>query len=281
MTFRFVLLIAVVLAMPATGLCAGLAPGPEQTFPDLLADEPEEGTYGPDLLQEGPFISDPMRIMGDPLFEDDYTLSPPQLVVSDPLEPLNRAFFEFNDRLYFWVLKPVKTAYTEVVPLDFRQCFGNFFTNLTAPIHLMNNLLQGEFGDAGVVIERFLINSTIGIFGLTDPAADAFGIRKRDADLGQTLGKWGVDGGIYIFWPGIGPSNLRDSVGLFCDFSIHPVYYLSENLLFEFGYMTVERINALSVGPEVYDELKRMSLDPYVAMRQAYFEYRQKIINEQ
>ncbi len=277
---RFSLLILVFLGLTVPAIGAELSPGPEQTFPDLLEDEAAGNGLGPDLLRGDPYISDPQRILGDPLFEDDFSLGPPDLVVHDPLESMNRAFFQVNDRLYYWVLKPVKTVYAEILPTDIRQCLGNFFINLTAPVHLVNNLLQGEVEDAGIVLGRFLINSTLGIFGLVDPAADGFGIRQRHADFGQTLGKWGLSEGVYLYWPGLGPSNLRDSVGLFTDFYFHPVFYLSGNLVFDFGYITTERVNSLSINPDVYEELKRISLDPYVAARQAYYEYRRKLISE-
>ncbi|BDD86713.1 hypothetical protein DPPLL_10780 [Desulfofustis limnaeus] len=266
-------------AEPVRG--AEFAPGPEQTFPDLLSDEPEEGVGGPDLLRDEPFIIDPSRIMGDPLFEDDYTLSPPPLLVRDPLEPFNRFVFEVNDRLYFWVFKPVKNVYADLLPEDIRQCLGNFFANLTAPIHFVNNVLQGEMEDAGIVLGRFFINTTIGVFGLGDPAGDEFGIKERDADFGQTLGKWGVGEGIYICWPGLGPSTARDSVGFLGDFYLHPVFYYSAgDTVFNVSYVSLERVNILSTSPDVYEELKRISLDPYVAARQAYYEYRRKVINE-
>lgn len=277
---RFSLLMLAFIGLTVPAYSAELSPGPEQTFPDLLEDETADDGLGPDLLSDEPYIIDPKRILGDPVFEDDYSLGPPELIVHDPLESMNRAFFQFNDRLYYWVLKPVKTVYAEILPADIRKCLGNFFTNLTAPIHLVNNLLQGEVEDAGIVLGRFLINSTIGIFGFIDPAADDFGIRQRHADFGQTLGKWGVDEGVYLCWPGLGPSNIRDSVGLFTDFYFHPVFYFSDNLVFDFSYVSAERVNTLSIGPDVYEELQRISLDPYVAARQAYYEYRRKLISE-
>ncbi len=277
---RLSLCIFVLLGLAVSVQGAELSPGPEQTFPDLLDDDTSVDGSGPDLLRGDPYIIDPKRILGDPLFEDDYSLGPPSLVVYDPLESVNRVFFEFNDRLYFWVLKPVKSVYSEILPDDIRQCLGNFFTNLTAPIHFVNNILQGEIEDAGIVLGRFLINSTIGIFGFVDPAGDEFGIRQRHADFGQTMGKWGVDEGVYLCWPGLGPSTIRDSVGLFTDVYFHPVFYFSDSRVFDLSYVSTERVNALSNSPDVYEELKRISLDPYVAARQAYYEYRRRLISE-
>lgn len=129
-------------------------------------------------------------LLNDDFFNDDPAAHESRYY--DPLEPMNRVFFEFNDKLYFWVLKPVNTVYTAILPLDVRFCIGNFFTNLAAPIRLLNNLLQGKFSDAGIVLSRFLINSTLGVAGLGDPALVDFGLEPKPEDFGQTLGIWGL-----------------------------------------------------------------------------------------
>ncbi len=194
--------------------------------------------------------------------------------VSDPLEPWNRLVFQFNDRLYFWVLKPVKRGYSTVVPGDIRGCIGNFFTNLAAPVRLANNLLQGRFHDAGTVLTRFVINSTLGIVGFGDVAKREFDIQPKAADFGQTLGVYGVGDGIYIVWPALGPSNLRDSVGYLGDWLAHPYYWTGQDTDVQFAARSMEYINKLSISPDTYEEMKRISLDPYVATRQAYSDYR-------
>jgi len=274
----FLIFIVLLVAVPASS--DELSPGPEQTFPDLLSNESEDGPYGPDLLKGGPYIADPVRVMGDPIFEDDFSLNRAPLIVYDPLEPLNRVFFVFNDKLYFWVLKPVKNVYSAALPNDIRHCIANFLSNLGSPIRLINNLLQGEFEDAGIVLSRFVINSTLGVFGFGDAATVDFDINPSDADFGQTLGKWGVGEGIYICWPFLGPSNVRDSIGFIGDVYMHPVAYITTEPIQDLSYLAVDRINTLSISPDVYDELKRIAVDPYIAARQAFFEYRRKIINE-
>jgi len=248
------------------------------TFPNLLAEEQSDVGNVPDLLDVEPWVQEPVLVLGDPIFEDDFSFNKPAFVVNDPLEPMNRLFFQFNDKLYFWVMKPVSKGYAAVIPTDIRLCFGNFFTNLAAPIRFVNNLLQGQIGDAGVVLSRFMINSTLGILGLGDPAFRDFDFEPREADFGQTLGKWGAGPGIYFCWPGLGPSTLRDTFGFVGDAYLHPVPYITQDWVKDIGYMAVDRINTLSVSPYVYDELIRMSLDPYVASRQAYYEYRRSII---
>jgi phospholipid-binding lipoprotein MlaA len=273
--FFSVLLLALVAVTERTSA----ADPAEELAPNLLAEEPSGG-FGPDLLEDDPFFNDSTEVMRDPIFEDDFYFSEPLVEINDPLEPLNRAFFVFNDRLYFWVLKPVTNVYSAVLPWDIRLIIGNFFANLASPISFVNNILQGEIDDAGVVLGRFLINTTLGIGGLGDPAAVDFDLQPRDADLGQTFGKWGIGEGIYINWPFFGPSNVRDSFGLVGDAYLHPVPWVEGGFGLTAGYIAVDRVNTLSLSPDVYEELKRISIDPYVAARQAFFDYRRAIINQ-
>ena len=199
--------------------------------------------------------------------------------VYDPFEPVNRVFFTFNDKLYFWVLKPVKKGYSAVVPSDFRMVIGNFFNNLAAPVDFANTLLQGRFNDAGVVLGRFLINSTIGVFGFGDIAAEEFDLAPERGDFGETLGVYGIGEGIYLCWPFLGPSNIRDSVGLFTDMQLHPYAYTGLNTEERLAARGEEYVNRLSITPDSYEEIKNISLDPYVATRQAYADYRRSLIS--
>ncbi|HMK51793.1 MAG TPA: VacJ family lipoprotein, partial [Thermodesulfobacteriota bacterium] len=112
--------------------------------------------------------------------------------IADPLEPVNRAFFHFNDKLYFWVLKPIATGYKTIIPEDGRIGVRNFFSNLTTPVRLVNCLLQANPKCAGTETLRFVLNTTIGVVGLFDPAKKRFNIEKQDRDFGQTLGIWGM-----------------------------------------------------------------------------------------
>jgi phospholipid-binding lipoprotein MlaA len=202
---------------------------------------------------------------------DDYFA---QEDIPDPLESMNRIFFQVNDKLYFWVLKPVNFAYSAVVPVDFRQCFGNFFDNLAAPVRVVNNLLQGKVTGAGIDLSRFLINSTVGVLGLGDPALRSFGLEPRAEDFGQTLGVWGVGEGLYLYLPILGPLTLRDSVGFAGDVFSHPITFAGFTLLEGGAYYTADKVNLLSLHPDLYEEMKRYSLDPYISMRQVYLEYR-------
>ncbi len=199
--------------------------------------------------------------------------------VSDPLEYWNRIVFQFNDNLYYWVIEPVHTVYSVVLPLDFRRCFGNFFYNLASPIRFLNNILQGDLADAGAVLSRFVINSTLGVYGFGDVAMQEFDINPRPGDLGQTLGVWGMGEGLYLCLPIIGPSNLRDAVGFVGDSYSHPIGYLHDgHFMSNVGYYSHRQINTLSLNPNVYDDLKSFSLDPYISMRQVYLDYRRALI---
>lgn len=194
--------------------------------------------------------------------------------VSDPLEPMNRVFFEVNDKLYFWVLKPVNTVYTAVLPLDVRQGVGNFFENVAAPVRVVNNLLQGKFSDARIDFTRFLVNSTLGFLGFGDPALEAFGLEAKPEDFGQTLGVWGVGEGPYLYLPIIGSLTIRDSVGFVGNSALHPATYVLGDLPEQAAYYSTDKVNLLSLHPGLYEDMKKYSLDPYISVRQVYLEYR-------
>lgn len=201
--------------------------------------------------------------------------------LADPLEPVNRAIFTFNDRLYFWVLKPVKTGYAAVVPKDIRGCLDNFVNNLATPVVLLNTLLQGRWSDAGGVLARFGVNTVLGVYGFADPAASEFDLRPRSADFGQTLGVYGAGEGIYLVWPVFGPSNIRDTVGLVADNLAQPINYLDLDSASRSSYSGGSYLNKLSLAPEVYEDMKKYSLDPYVSAREAYHDYRKARIETQ
>jgi phospholipid-binding lipoprotein MlaA len=221
------------------------------------------------------------------LLSDEFAYEESQLhdtgekfTINDPLEPVNRIFFKFNDTMYEWIVKPITDGYIWFVPRDFRVCFKNFFVNLAMPIRLLNTLLQADLKGSGVVASRFLINSTIGVYGLVDVAAQEFDLRPRQADFGQTLGRWGVVEGIFFYWPFFGPSSARDSVGFLVDVYTHPIPYFYNNMVLNISYYTTDQINTLSLHPDLYDDLKRFSLDPYVAARQAYYENRKAFVEQ-
>ena len=215
-------------------------------------------------------------LLSDDFFDDE---SVSEDAFYDPLEPMNRVFFEFNDKLYYWILNPVNNVYSTVLPVDIRFSIGNFVYNLAAPIRFVNSLLQLKVYDAGIVLSRFLINSTLGVYGFGDPALIDFGLEPKQEDFGQTLGYWGVGEGVYLCLPVLGPSTARDAVGFAADAYTHPMVYFVDDIWVSGGYYGVSRVNLLSLNPDVYEDLKKYALDPYVSMRQVYLDYRRKKID--
>ncbi|MBS1237993.1 MAG: VacJ family lipoprotein [Deltaproteobacteria bacterium] len=198
--------------------------------------------------------------------------------VPDPLEPVNRAFFEFNDKLYFWVLKPVATGYKTVVPEEARVCVRNFFRNLAFPVRFVNNLLQGKFFGAFEETCGFLVNSTVGLGGLADIAA-AVDLKRHEEDLGQTLAVYGSGPAFYINWPFFGPSTLRDTIGTAGDTFLDPLTYLGD-YWYAPGARGLNVVNETSLKIGDYESLKKAALDPYVALRDAYYQNRLSKIKE-
>lgn len=237
------------------------ATGPEAEIPNTNSALSDTSPQEPDFWE-------------DPFAPEDH---PP--AIADPLEPLNRAFFLFNDKTYFWILKPVARGYRAVLPEGIRVCVKNFFSNIAMPIRLVNNLLQGKIRNSGDVLLRFAINTTMGIGGLFDPAMNDFHIEPRDEDLGQTLGKYGLGHGFYFVIPLIGPSSLRDGAGLTGDLFLHPATY-TNNAKLVIGAYVLYTVNRVSLSIGEYEDLKKSSIDPYVAVRDAYSQYRAKKVRE-
>jgi phospholipid-binding lipoprotein MlaA len=200
--------------------------------------------------------------------------------IADPLEPLNRFFFHFNDKLYYWVLKPVSRGYSAIIPEDIQISVRNFFDNLRSPTRAVNSLLQGQVKDFSVEVARFVLNSTVGILGLGDFAKDVLDLNSTKEDTGQTLGFYGAGGGFYINWPFLGPSNLRDSLGLIGDAYLHPFIFLDLDTEVIVGTWTLEKVNYAALTMGDYELFKETALDPYAALKDAYQQYRNGLIKE-
>ncbi len=216
----------------------------------------------------------------DFMMDDLKDIEGPQTSIADPFEPINRVFFHFNDKLYFWVLKPVAQGYKAVVPQPVRKGVKNFFNNLAFPIRFVNNVLQFKFEGAGYEVERFLINSTLGLAGFMDRAADQFDMKEYDEDLGQTLGSYGIGQGFFIDWPFLGASSVTDTIGTVGDAFLDPIYYMDLQTKYELAVKGYDKVNGLSFRIGEYEELKKAALDPYVAYRDAYYQYRQSKIKK-
>ena len=204
----------------------------------------------------------------------------PEDTIADPLEPMNRLFFHFNDKVYFWILKPMATGYKAVVPEDLRIGVRNFFSNLTTPIRLFNCLLQADFKCAGNETFRFLLNTSLGLAGFLDPAKKELDIEKQDGDFGQTLGIWGIKPAFYIEWPILGASSLRDTFGYAGDLLLDPQTYLVPSIPLNLGIRSYDRVNETSLRIGEYEDFKKVTLDPYIAKRDAYHQNRQHKIRE-
>ena len=142
--------------------------------------------------------------------------------VNDPIEPTNRSVFALNNNLDKAILKPVAEAYSDSIPNAARLGIHNALNNLRTPVILLNDVLQGNLNRSLMTFMRFVINSTVGMFGLVD-AASELGMARHIEDFGQTLAVWGVPSGSYLMLPVFGPSNSRDAVGLVMDFLTDPI----------------------------------------------------------
>lgn len=254
------------LLVLAVAGCRGTAPRP---VPAQAASSPPATVAGQAAVADLPGIGDaPDVVPVDRVVE-----------VADPLEPLNRVFFHFNDKLYFWVLKPVATGYAKVVPRPARRGIRNFFSNLETPVRFVNCMLQADLGGAWVELGRFAINSTAGVAGFGDPARNRWSLAKRDEDLGQTLGRYGIGPSIYLNWPVLGPMNLRDTVGYAGDLFLDPVDYLVPEFWPNVGVRSVDTINGTSLRIGDYEDFKRAAIDPYVSLRDAYYQFRRTQVN--
>jgi len=213
---------------------------------------------------------------------EEQTVSAEGPSIADPIEPWNRAMYLFNDSFYFWLLKPAAEGYRFVLPEEVRRMISNFYRNLKAPIRVVNHLLQGDPEQAMIELGRFVINSTAGLLGVRDCAKDCFGIPGREADFGQTLGRYGVDVGFYIVWPFLGPSSPRDTLGWVADRALSPTSYISTEVisLWSVGLYVHESLNTTSLRIGDYETLKKAALDPYVAIRDAYVQSRKKAIEK-
>jgi phospholipid-binding lipoprotein MlaA len=195
----------------------------------------------------------------------------------DPLERMNRATFNFNQKLDRAVLRPVVKVYRKVTPKVVRTGISNFYANAKYPVVIVNDVLQGKFVPAFSDTGRFVMNTTIGIAGLLDPAT-AVGLDVNDEDFGQTLGKWGMHPGPYIVVPALGPFTLRDGFGALADTYAQPTHYLSSSNT-RYGLLAGELLDRRSRLTETDAILDRTG-DPYAFVRSAYLQRREYLVRD-
>lgn len=195
----------------------------------------------------------------------------------DPLEGFNRAMYRFNDTVDIYVLKPVAQGYRAALPSPVRTGVSNFFGNLHDPVIMLNNLLQGKVVDAISDLWRFIVNTTVGIYGLFDVASE-LGLEKHNEDFGQTLGKWGAGEGFYVVLPFIGPSSLRDGTGFYVDQQAYPPNNMEEGSTRD-KLLLVEVVNKRAQLLDASDILDQAAgKDPYVFVREAYRQRRKNLV---
>jgi phospholipid-binding lipoprotein MlaA len=234
----------------------------------------------------GAVLPDPAH---DPLFGDGEAQAFP-----DPYEDLNRRIFAANQRMDRWVIDPVTRAYARVVPGAARTALRRFFLNLNSPSVIANDVLQREWRDAGVASGRTLVNTTVGVLGFGDPAASLLGLPRHHSDFGQTLALAGVGSGPYLFTPILGPTTVRDGVGVLVDFAFRPTTYLFGSVAFadfvpgaaglgdQLLYGTIQGGGTGFVAREQAAEqlraLEESSVDFYATLRSAYSQTRHAAI---
>ena len=209
--------------------------------------------------------------------------------IFDPLSGYNRLMTSFNDKVFINVLNPVAEGYAYITPETMRIGINNFFENILFPVRFSNNLLQLKFKNSSEELGRFLVNTLWGLGGFMDPATKELNMKAHKEDFGQTLGFYGVGEGFPIVLPFLGPSNLRDMVGIVGDSYISPLsttgdsdlrYKIPNNLVQELGIQTFNVVNSTSLRLGQYESLRKDALDLYPFLRDIYSQARKKQIEE-
>jgi len=200
--------------------------------------------------------------------------------IYDPIEPLNRLVWSFNEKLYDNVMEPVARGYSKVLPEPVRIMIKNFFSNLTEPIALASSAAQNNKKKVDRSIGRFLINSTLGIGGLLDPARKIFNIKKANEDFDQALGYHNVPTGAYIMLPIFGPTTTRGIVGKISQFFLTPEFVFGIDILTTTGARSGEMVNEISFNLGQKKELDSFALDPYTSVKDFYIQRRKTLIKE-
>lgn len=231
------------------------------------------------LISSKVFASDADQVNTD---SEDFETTTIEDEIYDPFEPINRAIFSFNNIADKIVLEPVAKGYKSL-PSPIQSGVSNFLSNLRTPLVVFNQLLQGQGKNAFESSSRFVVNSTLGIFGLID-VADKMGIEEKEEDFGQTLATWGIGDGFYIVLPLFGPSNLRDTSGMILTMMSDPInaYAVSEGQAWIVPMRTA--VNAVDQRSKIIDEVNALrdnSVDYYAAVRSSYYQNRNAAISNE
>jgi len=212
--------------------------------------------------------------------DDEYAEQEDVELIPDPFIEMNTGFYHFNDKMYFWVLKPVSRGYGFIIPEELRMAIRNVFYNVRFPVRFINCLLQGKVRKSGYEFGQFFINSTAGFLGLANVAANYPELQPSKEDLGQTFAVWGFDNGAYLTLPFFGPSSLRDGLGRLGDTFLDPIWWLFDDIWVSLAIRAGETVNDVSMRIGEYEALKEAAIDPYVMLRNAYVQNRNKVIAE-
>lgn len=196
--------------------------------------------------------------------------------VNDPIEPFNRAMFDFNDTLDTYAIRPVAEGYRTYVPEFPRERIHDFLSYLHSPLIFVNDVLQGESDRAVQTFFRAAFNTTFGLLGLID-FASAAGIPAHEEDFGQTLAVWGIGEGPYLVLPLLGPSNPRDAFGLAVESYADPISITLGNIHYGdvgWGRTALDGLDRRTAMIEPLDDVKRTSLDYYASLRSLYRQHR-------
>jgi phospholipid-binding lipoprotein MlaA len=196
----------------------------------------------------------------------------------DPWEPMNRKIFAFNEGVDRWLLEPVAIGWDFVMPERVQTSVGNFFDHMLLPIRFANDVLQAKPAAAYETAWRAVINTTVGIGGLFDPAS-AWNVAKSDEDFGQTLGRWGTPSGPYLVLPLLGPSNPRDTLGAVADRLGYVASYFVV-IYFSMGAATVDIVNDRAAALESIRAEREAAFDFYTAVRSAYLQFRENQVRD-
>lgn len=273
--------IAVCLMMVALLLSwggAACASGPEQGTPVQVAQFSDMKGAGA--------AGDAKNAVAEDDFDDFDEYADTQDLVADPLKGWNTVWFHFNDAMYHGVFKPVATGYAWAVPAKPRQWVRNFFTNMLFPVRFVNDILQGKFDAAYMETSKFIANTSWGLLGFADVTS---GMKRNwvperpTADgLGQTLGKAGFGHGVYLVWPFLGPSSIRESVGWVGDTYLDPLTYTDLTFVEFVAVRAYKNVNQLSLEltANEYETITEGAIDKYAAVRDAYIRFRAKKVKE-
>jgi phospholipid-binding lipoprotein MlaA len=227
----------------------------------------------PSAVKSNPKV---IHITAEPKAPVDYNVDGDD-EVNDPLEGLNRGVYKFNEIVDDAVLQPVARGYRSVVPEYGRDRVGAALSNLNEPVTFLNTMLQGNVQGALSSFWRFVINTTLGVGGLFDTAAEV-GLKPVKEDFGQTLGSWGAGEGAYVVLPVIGPSSVRDTVGMVVDGVANPFSYLATPAVV--AIKATEAVDKRADLLDITDDIERTSLDPYSTVKSAYIQRRESLVEE-